>query len=104
VAQEALAGLAVLAALGALVNRVALEALAVRVAPAELEPVPAAGPAKIKSVIAVHHRGLVAVPRVEDLAAVAETTREPAATEAAKAWAAAVIAVAAAAAVVVAAE
>jgi hypothetical protein len=48
--------------------------------------------AKSKSVTAVRHRGLVPVPkRVEDLvAAAAETTREPAATEAARAWEAAV--------------
>ena len=45
---------------------------------------------KTKSVTAAHHRDLVAVPRVADLAAVAETMREPVAVEAAKAWAAAV--------------
>jgi len=45
---------------------------------------------RTKWVTAAHHRGLVAVPRVEDLAAAAETTRDPAATEAAKAWVAAV--------------
>jgi hypothetical protein len=47
---------------------------------------------RTRSVIAVRHRGLAPVPkRVEDLAAaVAETTRAPAATEAATAWAAAV--------------
>jgi hypothetical protein len=44
---------------------------------------------RTKSVTAARRRGLVPVPkRVEDLAAAAETTREPAATEAAKAWAA----------------
>jgi hypothetical protein len=46
---------------------------------------------KTKSVTAAHHPGQV--PRlaaVEDLAAAAETTHEPAATEAATAWAAAV--------------
>ena len=44
---------------------------------------------RIRSGIAAHHRGLV--PRlvaVEDLAAAAETTREPAAVEAVIAWAA----------------
>ena len=45
---------------------------------------------RTKWVTAAHHRGLVAVPRVEDLAAAAETTRDPAATEAATAWVAAV--------------
>ena len=52
---------------------------------------PVAVPPRIKSVIAVHHRGRV--PRlvaVEDLAVVVETTRDPAATEAGIAWAAAV--------------
>jgi hypothetical protein len=51
---------------------------------------------RTKSAIAVHRRGQVRVPkRVEDLAAVAaETTRGPAATEVAVAWAAAVTAVA----------
>jgi uncharacterized membrane protein len=50
---------------------------------------------RTKSVIALHRRGL---PRlaVEELAAVAETTHEPAATEAAVAWAAAVTVAAAA--------
>ena len=48
-------------------------------------------PLRIKSVTAPHRRGLVPVPkRVEDLAAAAETTRDPAATEAATAWVAAV--------------
>jgi len=50
---------------------------------------------RIKSVIALHHRGRVPLlAAVEDLAAVVETTRDPAATEAATAWAAAVTAVA----------
>jgi hypothetical protein len=44
---------------------------------------------RAKSVTAAHHPGLVPVPRVEDSAAVAETTREPAAAEAVRAWAAA---------------
>ena len=42
---------------------------------------------RTRSAIAAHHRGLVAVPRAEDSAAAAETTRVPAATEAPKAWA-----------------
>ena len=48
-------------------------------------------PQRTKSVIAAHHPDLVPLPAVaEDLAAaVAETTLEPAAAEAAKAWAAA---------------
>ncbi len=53
---------------------------------AEQALVQAAVPLRTKSVIAPHHRGLVAVPRVEDLAAEVETTREPAAAEAVKAW------------------
>ena len=44
---------------------------------------------RTKSVTAAHPHDLVPAPRVEDLAAVAETTREPAAAEAAVAWAAA---------------
>jgi hypothetical protein len=44
---------------------------------------------RTRSVTAAHRRGLVPVPkRVGDLAAAAETTRAPAAAEAAKAWAA----------------
>jgi len=53
----------------------------------ELGPV-AAVALRAKSVTAAHHPGLVPVPRVEDSAAVAETTRAPVAAEAAKAWAA----------------
>jgi hypothetical protein len=54
-------------------------------------------PPKNKSGTAARHRGKVrARRRVEDLAAVAETMREPAATEVAKAWVAAVTAVVAA--------
>jgi hypothetical protein len=46
---------------------------------------------RTKSVIAVHHRGRVPLlAAAEDLAAAAETTRDPAATEAATAWVAAV--------------
>jgi hypothetical protein len=72
---------------------------------AELAPVrvvvpardPVAVPLRSKSVTAPHRRGLVPVlKRVEDLAVAAETTREPAATEAAAAWAVAVTVVAAA--------
>jgi hypothetical protein len=41
---------------------------------------------RTKSVTAPHHRGLVPAPRVEDSAVAAETTREPVAAEAGKAW------------------
>src|SRR5438477_5244633 len=57
--------------------------LAVRVAlvvpesPAALELVPVAVALRAKSVTAAHHPGLVPVPRVEDSAVVAETTRAP---------------------------
>jgi hypothetical protein len=53
-----------------------------------LETVPVGAPAKIKSVIAAHHRALVRVPKREaDMVVVAAATmREPAATEAARAW------------------
>jgi hypothetical protein len=63
------------------------------------EPDQVAVPLRIKSVIAVHHRGRVPLlAAVEDLAAeVAEIMHAQAATEAARVWAAAVIAVAAAA-------
>jgi hypothetical protein len=63
----------------------------------ELEHVPAAAERELvqvgvalrtKSVTAAHHRGQVLGLRVEDSAVAAETTREPAATEAEKAWAA----------------
>jgi hypothetical protein len=92
--------------------------LVVRVAPAELEQGPAAAalerdpvvaelapvqvvavpvrdlvalPPKNKWAIALHRPGQVPrLVRVEDLAAAAETTREPAATEAVAAWAAVV--------------
>jgi hypothetical protein len=59
---------------------------------------------RTKSVTAVHRRAQLAALAVEDLAEVAETTREPAATEAAAAWEAAVTAVAVAAVVAVAVE
>jgi hypothetical protein len=59
-----------------------------------LVPVAALAP-RTKLVTAAHRHGLVPVPkRVEDLAAAAETTRDPAATEAATAWVAAGTAVA----------
>jgi hypothetical protein len=58
---------------------------------AEREPDQVAVPLRIKSVIGVHHRGRVPLLAVvEDLAAVVETTRDPAATEAGTAWVAAV--------------
>jgi hypothetical protein len=102
--------LAVLAGLAAQADREALAALAGLVVPvAQLElrlvkagpehdPVgvvperePVAVPVKAKSVIAVHHRALVRVPkRAEDSAVVAAATmQEQAATEAARAWVAA---------------
>jgi len=56
----------------------------------ELELVQVAAVAlRTRSVIAARRRGLVAVPRVEDSAVVAETMHAPVAAEAAKAWAAA---------------
>ena len=61
------------------------------IAPAvgELELVRVAVAPRTRLGTAAHRRGLVPVPkRVEDLAVAAETTREPAATEAATAWAA----------------
>ena len=58
---------------------------------AEREPDQVAVPLRIKLVIAVHHRDLVPLlAAAEDLAAAVETTRDPAATEAATAWVAAV--------------
>ncbi|HEY2235334.1 MAG TPA: hypothetical protein VGK01_17815, partial [Candidatus Angelobacter sp.] len=58
---------------------------------AEREPDQVAVPLRTKSVTAAHHRGPVPVPkRAEDLAAVAETMRDKAATEAGTAWVAAV--------------
>ena len=83
-------------ALGAPENPAVAELVLV-IVPAEA--VPAQGrpraqvvvPLKTKSAIAVHHRGLVRVPKkAEDLVAVAaETTHGPVATEAVTAWAAA---------------
>jgi hypothetical protein len=61
----------------------------------ELVPVPVA--LRTKSVTAAHLHGLVPLLAAEDLAAAAETTRGPAATEVAVAWAVADIAVAVAA-------
>ena len=77
----------------ALANQVALAELAVRVALAnraalDLVPVVVAAQRRTRSATAAHHRGQARVREVEDLAAVAETTREPAAIEAEKAWAA----------------
>jgi hypothetical protein len=66
-----------------------LELVPVAVPELELELVPVAVALRTKSVTTAHHRGLVPAPRVEDSAAAAETTREPVAAEAAKAWAAA---------------
>jgi hypothetical protein len=106
VAREALAELAVQVdreapvELAVQVAQEALVELAVQVVELELNRVEAqelvrvepAVPPKTKSVTAAHRRGLVLVPkRVEDLAAAAETTREPAATEAAAVWVAAVL-------------
>ena len=53
---------------------------------AEQALVQVAVPLGTKSVITLHHRGLVPVLGAEDLAAEVETTREPAATEAVIAW------------------
>ena len=52
---------------------------------------PLAVPRRTKSVTAAHRRGRVPLLAAEDLAAVAETMRDPAAAEAAIAWAAAVV-------------
>jgi len=104
VGQEALAGLAVpavrVAPAGlALVQVVAQEPVPVaaelELAPAVVEPelVRVAVPLRTKSATAAHHHGQVPVLVVEDLAAVAETTPAPAATEVVAAWAAAVTAV-----------
>jgi hypothetical protein len=59
----------------------------------ERELVPVAVALRTKSVTAAHHHGLVPLLAAEDLAAAAETTRGPAATEVAVAWAVADIAV-----------
>jgi hypothetical protein len=102
--QVAPAGLAVQAGPAELVAQVALAELElVRVA-VELELVQAAErehaqveavpvldrvepQRRIRSATAAHHRGQVPVPKAEDSAAAAETTREPAATEVVVAWA-----------------
>src|SRR6476469_9169920 len=69
--------------------------LAIGPAVGELELVRVAVAQRTRLGTAAHRRGLVPVPkRVEDLAAAAETTREPAAIEAATAWAAVDVAVA----------
>jgi hypothetical protein len=73
-------------ALVGLANRAALELVPVVAVP-ELDKV--AVQRRTRSAIAALHRGQVPVPRVEALVAEAETTREPAAIEAEKAWAAA---------------
>ena len=104
VAQEALAGLVVQVAqeaLAELVDQVVEPELSQEEAEQALGPVAAAlelsrveglGLVQVavaprtRSAIAAHHRGLVAVPRVEDSAAAAETTRAPAAVEAVRAW------------------
>jgi len=59
------------------------------VAALELVLVQLAVALRTKSATAAHPHDLVPAPRVEDLAAAAETTREPAAAEAAVAWEAA---------------
>ena len=59
------------------------------VAALELVLVQVAVALRTKSATAAHPHDLVPAPRVEDLAAAAETTREPAAAEAAVAWEAA---------------
>jgi hypothetical protein len=117
--QVALVELAVRAASEELVVEVGLAELAVRAASQELvvqvvvlepglvlvaaglAPVAVAVALRTKWVTAAHHRGQVAVLEEEDLAAVAETTRAPAAIEAAVVWAAAATAVAAVAVVAV---
>jgi hypothetical protein len=53
----------------------------------ELELAPVAVALRTKSVTTAHRRGLVPAPRGEDSAVAAETTREPVAVEAVKAWA-----------------
>ena len=99
-------GLAIVRGVVPVLAIVLAEALVLIIAPAEVpepeivqvEAVPVrshlrarlAVPLRTKSVIAVHHRGRVPLlAAVEDLAAVVETTRDPAATEAGIAWAAA---------------
>ena len=94
VAQEALAGLVVrvVGLVLAIVPVEAQQALGPVAAALELSRVEGLGLVQVavaprtKSAIAAHHRGLVAVPRVEDSAAAAETTRAPVAVEAVRAW------------------
>jgi hypothetical protein len=83
--QVAPVGLAVQVAPVALANRVALEVVPVVAVPV-LDQVEAQR--RTRSATAVHHRVQVPVLAAEDLAAVVETTHEPAATEAVVAWAA----------------
>ena len=84
-------GLAVRVAPVALANRVVLEVVPVVAVPV-LDQVEAQR--RTRSATAAHPHDLVPAPRVEDSAAVVETTRAPAATEAGVAWAAAVTAAA----------
>jgi hypothetical protein len=92
VAQEALAELVVQVVEPELSQEEAEQALGPVAAALELSRVEGLGLVQVavaprtRSVIAAHHRGLVAVPRVEDSAAAAETTRAPAAVEAVRAW------------------
>jgi hypothetical protein len=84
--RAAQAALAVRAAPAGLANRVALELVPVVAVPV-LDQVEAQR--RIRSATAAHHRGQVPLLAAEDLAAVAETTREPAAIEVVVAWVAA---------------
>jgi hypothetical protein len=86
--QVAPVGLAVQVAPVALANRVALELVPVVAVPEQVL-VQVAVALRTRSATAAHHRGQVPVLAAEDLAAAAETTREPAAAEAVRAWAAA---------------
>jgi hypothetical protein len=90
VAAEPELGIVPVVALVLVINQVAAPGpeTALVVAP-ELELVQVAVALRTKSVTTRPRRGRVAAPRVEDSAVVAETTREPVATEAVKAWAAA---------------
>src|SRR5207247_10971164 len=67
--------------------------VAVELARGQVEAVPERDPVAValrtKTATAAHPHDLVPAPRVEDSAAAAETTREPAAAEAAVAWEAA---------------
>ena len=91
VVQEALAVPVALAVL--VVREVELELnreVELPLGPVEAEPAHArvaVQAPRTKSVTVAHHRGLVPALKVEDLAVAAQTTREPAAAEAAEAWA-----------------